>query len=90
MRPQSSDGVLSIALYALPYMRASLLSNLWQILHPCQPISAGECQCLVCALRLSHTENAMATGVVDFYVIAVFDGQSPRKHRVPKVILCAD
>ena len=70
-------------------LRASLLSNLWQILYPHQPVLAGECQRLICALRLGHAKDAMVASVVNFYMVAVFDSQSPGEYRI-EVILCAN
>jgi len=69
---------------------ASLVSNLRQILDSHRPILTGECQRLVCALCLGHTEDAMVASVVNFYMAAVFDYQSSWKNGVPKVILYAN
>src|ERR1700716_895121 len=71
---------------------ASLLSNLWQILYPYQPVLAGERQRLVRALRLGHSEDSVVAGIVYFDLAAVFDrpSSSAGENCVLKVILCAD
>jgi hypothetical protein len=56
-----------------PTIHASLFCNLRQVFHPHQPILAGECQRLVCTLRLGHTEDAMVASIVDFYTSTVFN-----------------
>src|SRR5712672_1790675 len=53
------------------------VSNLPQIRNPHQPILAGECQRLVYALRLGHAEDSMFSSIVNLYIFAVFDCQSP-------------
>ena len=64
-----------------------LLSNLRQVLYPNQTILAGERQCLVCALGLCNSRDAVITSIVNLNVFTVLDHQPSRKHGVSQVIL---